>query len=735
MNLFELFVKIGVDDQASDHLSQLSGKLGSGLQTAAKIGTAAIAAAATGIGVLTYNAIQQYAEYEQLIGGVETLFKNNADTVKKYAENAYMTAGMDANRYMEVVTSFSASLISSLGNDTAAAAEYGNQALIDMADNANKMGTSMETIVATYQSLSRGNFAMLDNLKLGYGGTRAEMERLIADANAVKEANGEMADLSIDSFADMVEAIHIVQNEMGISGATAAEAAETISGSLMMTKAAWSNLVTGIANDNADFQELIDNFVESVSIAGENILPRVEIALNGVANLIDSLFPVIIERIPAIIEDILPKITTAAVKVVESLINGISQNSDSLMTTVVDTVMIIVNGIIDLLPEIVRLGLEVIVALANGIAQALPELVPAIVDVVFEIVDILTDPAVLENLVKAAVAINLAIASGIIKSIPTLIKKMPKLIKSLATYLSKAAVDLIKSGAQFVVNIIDGIVSKTADLIKSGVEIVINFVSGISSNVSSLISQGIIFVENIISGIVSKMQSVQDKGSELVQKIKDGISGRIGDILDQGIKIVTTLGDGISSVIGTVKTHGATMIANIVSGIAGAIGNITQKGKDIVNSFINGARSVISTVKDIGTNIVDGVWKGIQNAKSKFVSNVTKFFSGIVNSVKKVLGINSPSKVFATIGASMVEGLGLGWEKNFPAFNDNVVKSMNFDAGSIGISSFDNFANGNGGRNISSVSVTQNIYSEAKTAADLMQEAIYQQERAVLLGV
>ena len=274
MNLFELFVKIGVDDQASNKLQKITGQIGNGLKKAAKIGAAAVSIAAAGITALTTAAVKNYAEYEQLAGGVETLFKKSARKVMNYATAAYETAGLSANEYMATVTSFSASLLQGLEGDTEAAADYANQAIVDMADNANKMGTSIEMIQNAYQGFAKQNYTMLDNLKLGYGGTKTEMQRLIADANKVKEANGEMADLSIDSFADVTEAIHIMQEEMGIAGTTAKEASDTISGSLAAVKAQWNNLLTAISQgDGWDTGVYISNLIDTVSTAFKNLKP------------------------------------------------------------------------------------------------------------------------------------------------------------------------------------------------------------------------------------------------------------------------------------------------------------------------------------------------------------------------------------------------------------------------------------------------------------------------------
>ena len=331
MDVFDLVAKIRLDDseyesgvgKAKGTFSNLASGVKTGLATVVKVGAAAVSAGAAGITALTKIGIEGYAQYEQLTGGVETLFKESQNIVMGYAENAYKTAGMSANEYMETVTSFSASLIQSLDGDTAKAAEVGNMAITDMSDNANKMGTSMEMIQNAYNGFAKQNYTMLDNLKLGYGGTKEEMQRLIDDANRVKVANGEMADLSIDSFADVSEAIHIIQTEMGITGTTTREAATTIEGSLSMMKGAWQNLVVGMADENANMEVLINNFVESVATAAQNLLPRIEQTLIGIGQLITALAPVIAEALPQLVAAVLPALLQAAISLVTALVQGI----------------------------------------------------------------------------------------------------------------------------------------------------------------------------------------------------------------------------------------------------------------------------------------------------------------------------------------------------------------------------------------------------------------------------
>ena len=349
MNLFELFVKIGVDDQASGKLSELSGKLGNGLKNAAKIGTAAVGAAATGIAALTTAAVNNYAEYEQLVGGVETLFKQSADVVRQYAANAYKTAGMSANEYMETVTSFSASLLQSLDGDTAAAAEKANLAITDMSDNANKMGTSMEMIQNAYNGFAKQNYTMLDNLKLGYGGTKEEMQRLLDDA---EKLSGQKFNLS--SYGDIVDAIHVVQTEMGITGTTAKEAASTIQGSVGMMKSAWTNLVAGLADENADLEALTDNFITSVETAANNILPIVD-------RVITNLVSVLEEKGPDIVAGgakLLGKLAAGAIKAIPVIISSIPEIIDA-----------IIEGFKESDLDIIEIGADIVRGIWQGISS------------------------------------------------------------------------------------------------------------------------------------------------------------------------------------------------------------------------------------------------------------------------------------------------------------------------------------------------------------------------------
>lgn len=386
MNLLDLFVKISVQDEASENVETLSGKFKNGLAAAAKVGAAAVSAAATGISVLTKKALNNYAEYEQLVGGVDTLFKDSSAKVQEYAANAYKTAGLSANEYMDTVTSFSASLLQSLGGDTEAAADMANVAITDMSDNANKMGTDMASIQNAYQGFAKQNYTMLDNLKLGYGGTKEEMQRLIDDANALNAAQGKYTNYSIESYADIVSAIHDVQVEMGIYGTTADEASTTIQGSVSSMKAAWSNLLTGIADDNADFKTLIEQFVDSLVTVGENIIPRINIIIQGLTQLITEASQTIIPMAVQILLENLPSIVAAGMALIIALVSGILDNIDMLIDCVLEMVDVIVDKLIDNLPKLIDGGIRLIAALANGLIRAIPNLESKIPQIISSIV-------------------------------------------------------------------------------------------------------------------------------------------------------------------------------------------------------------------------------------------------------------------------------------------------------------------------------------------------------------
>lgn len=406
----------------------------------------AIKEAAAALVDLGKQSIMGFAEQEQLIGGVDTLFKESSAKVQQYANDAYKTAGLSANQYMETVTSFSASLLQSMGGDTAAAAQKADQAITDMSDNANKMGTDMTSIQNAYQGFAKANYTMLDNLKLGYGGTKEEMQRLLADAEKI---SGVKYDLS--SYADIVDAIHVVQTEMGITGTTATEAATTIQGSANAMKSAWSNLITGMSNENLDLDRLVQNVIDSVNTFADNLIPRLQIMLprfvQGLTQLISGMIPYVA---PAL-ELLLPPLVDG----VGGLVSGIVQVLPAAVEAITAVIPMLVEQLTILLPQIISAGVEIIAALASGIGENLPALIPAVVDAIITITEGLIDH--IDLLIIAAGQLIAGLAQGLIEAIPRLVVRLPEIIDAIVKGLLKGLAAIGEVGSQLVHGLFNGI--------------------------------------------------------------------------------------------------------------------------------------------------------------------------------------------------------------------------------------------------------------------------------------
>ena len=392
------------------------------------------------------QSIQGFAEQEQLIGGVDTLFKESSAQVQQYANNAYKTAGMSANQYMETVTSFSASLLQSLGGDTKAAAEKADQAITDMSDNINKMGSDAQSVQNAYQGFAKANYTMLDNLKLGYGGTKEEMQRLLTDAEKI---SGIKYDIS--SYADIVDAIHVVQTEMGITGTTAKEAATTIDGSVNSMKSAWSNLITGMSNENLDLDKLVQNVIDSVNTFADNLIPRLQIMLprfvQGLTQLISNMIPYVA---PAL-ELLLPPL----IEGIGGLVSGIVQALPMAVEAISAVIPMLVEQLTILLPQIISAGIEIIAALASGIGENLPTLIPAVVDAIITITEGLIDH--IDLLIIAAGQLIAGLAQGLIEAIPRLIGRLPEIISAIVNGLLKGMAAIGMVGQQLVEGLWNGI--------------------------------------------------------------------------------------------------------------------------------------------------------------------------------------------------------------------------------------------------------------------------------------
>ena len=578
-------------DETTDHAERKGSKL---LSTMAKIGTAAIAAGGAAVVAIGKQALSSYADYEQLVGGVDTLFKDSSAKVQEYAANAYKTAGLSANEYMDTVTSFSASLLQSLGGDTEAAADMANVAITDMSDNANKMGTDMASIQNAYQGFAKQNYTMLDNLKLGYGGTKEEMERLLADASKLSGKDFLWGEDGMGyGYAEIVEAIHVVQTEMGITGTTAKEASTTIQGSVSSMKSAWGNLLVGIADDNADFKTLTEQFVDSLVTVGKNIIPRISVILGGISQLVTSASTTIIPMVITTITDNLPALLQAAV----ALVGALGQ------------------GIIDSLPAITQAAIDIIFYLADSLIANLPTLIAGLLQVTMTIVQTLTSPEFLTQLVETAILLIMTLANGLIDAIPQLIAAVPLIIGNLLAAIIVELPNIIQMGIDLLFALIDGIIKCIPELVAAVPTLIIAFINGIVNNLDKIILAAPQIIVSLITGII----------------------GAIPELI--------------------------AAVPRVIAAIADTIRNYDWGG--------------------IGRNIVQGLKDGIAGMWDNIKNWFNEKVDSLVGGVKRILGIRSPSKVFAGIGGFMAEGLGEGFSDEFSSVKKDIESNMSFDAGTI----------------------------------------------------
>lgn len=530
-------------DAGAKSSSSFGSAFASGLGLVTKVTAAAVTTAAAGVTKLTQEAVSSFADYEQLVGGVETLFGTGGAGLEEYAASigktaseaaegyasliqaqelvmnnadmAFKTAGLSANEYMETVTSFSASLLQSTAGDTLLAAEIADQAIIDMADNANKMGTSMESIQNAYQGFAKQNYTMLDNLKLGYGGTKEEMERLLADASALSGI-----EYDISNLADVYNAIHVIQEEMGIAGTTADEAEGTISGSLASVGAAWKNLVAGMANPNADLGTLIDQLVQTGITALDNLMPTIEQALIGIASLITQITPIIVQMLPGLVDTLVPPLIDAAIQLLNALVEALPSILSIILEQIPTLFDLVVNTILTMLPIIIDLGLQLIMALADGLIQNLPTLIPAIVGVVMTMVEKLTEPDTLVQLINAALQLIIALAEGLLKAVPELLGKVPIILANLVEAIIKAAPVLAQAALELVLTLAAGIVDSLARLNEKGKEMIDAVKDGFWEKIESAKNWGKDMIENFISGIKEKWEKLKSTVTDLASTIK-----------------------------------------------------------------------------------------------------------------------------------------------------------------------------------------------------------------------
>lgn len=620
MNLFNLFVKIGADtsgaekgiDDVGKKTSSLGSKVSKGLGVTAKVVGAAVSAAAGGVAALATAATKSYGDYEQLVGGVETLFKESQGVVMEYANNAYKTAGLSANEYMETVTGFSASLLQSLGGDTEKAAKYADMAITDMSDNANKMGTDMSSIQYAYQGFAKQNYTMLDNLKLGYGGTKEEMERLLSDAQKLSGV-----EYDISSYADIVDAIHVVQTEMGITGTTAKEAATTIQGSVSAMKSAWKNLVVGIADDNQDFNKLVNNFVDSAVTAGNNIIPRIETSIKGIAKLVSSASQSIIPLAVDTIVNALPDVVSAGASLIGSLANAITNSLPTLVASAGDIVLELINGITAKSGDIVSSGATIVTDLAEGISEFAVNLIPAVTTLSYTLWEELTNPSTLSSIMGAALQIIMSLVEGLMEALPIILQSAPVIIGNLVAGLIVMLPQIINAGIEILMSLVNGILNAIPSLVAAIPTITMAIVNGILTNLDEIILAAIQITLSIAMGMIEAIPNMITQLPRIFLAIVNAFKGFNWSGI--GHDLLTGIWNGINDKVAWLKSK--------VQGVVDKIkGWFTGKDGFDEHSPSKWSKKVFQYVMDGGVNGIDAGMPGMMSAVGGAVDSIKNGF-------------------------------------------------------------------------------------------------------------
>lgn len=655
-----------INDSASESEGIL-GKVSNGIATFGKVMIGAIATASTAIGVYVKQSVDAYGEYEQLVGGVETLFGESSNKLMEYANKAYATAGLSANQYMEQATAFSASLLQSLSGDTDKAVEYSNMAITDMSDNANKMGTNIQMIQNAYQGFAKQNYMMLDNLKLGYGGTKTEMERLLADANEINRQQGIMTDYSIENLNDVIEAIHVVQQNIGITGTTALEASGTITGSMSAVRASWENLLVAMADESQDVGEILDILGQNIITMLGNLMPRFETIFSKIPQFIEDLAPILVQAIG----DLLPGLINGATALITGVINAIPQ----FIQLLVKAIPTIIQGFKDMFTSVKEQALPMLTDLASSFVEKIPEFMDSFVQICDSIAQTITDnfPQVLENLItglddlvnligenlpkfiEGGITILQGIAQGIADSLPMLIETIPQLVSDIANLINDNAPTILQSGIQIIWTLVEGIISAIPTLIENIPQIITAILDVWEA--FDWINLGTQLVTNIGNGILSMGEWIKTTASKIRDNIGNVIAELPSKLFTTGKNAITYLGNGISSLLLWV----------------------TSKGREIATSVFNTVKDNLSMQKlmEIGSNMVKGIWNGISSVYDWIMSKISGFAGAILNGIKGIFGIHSPSTVFRDeVGKNLALGIGEGFTDSMDKVTDDMTNAI-----------------------------------------------------------
>lgn len=612
-------------------------KLGSIAKTGLAVVGGSVAGVATAFGVMTKKALDSYASLEQNIGGVETLFKDSSQSVVDNAKKAYKTAGLSANAYMETVTSFSASLLQSLGGDTKKAADYADRAIIDMSDNANKMGTSMGLIQNAYQGFAKQNYTMLDNLKLGYGGTKEEMQRLVQDASKMTDVQKELG-VSVDgsslSFGNIVNAISVMQKHMGIAGTTSKEASETISGSISSMKGAFDNFLNGTGSPK--------ELAETMVTAGKNVIKGLSEIVPRLLETLPEVKQLVQENIvQAFSEDNVKQMVESGKNIIMSLISGMTDSLPNILPVALNLIQFTANTIISNVPILAQKGYEILDNIISGFISAIPTALPKVLDFIQGVGNKIAEAAPI--LIQKGFDLLGKLVEGIVQAIPILIAKVPIIISTFANVINDNFPTILAKGVGLLWELIKGIISAIPDLIANAPKIV-----------SAIVD--VIMAFNWLS-----------LGKNIITFFKNGISSMIGAVKNAGKSVYDAVKNAIVNLPSTLSNIGKTAISGFGNAIRSMIGTAKNAAIAVGNAVLSAIKSIPGKVVSIGKDIVTGLWNGISSMVGWITDKVMGFANSVLGGIKKALGIHSPSRVMRDeVGKMMALGMGIGFEKNIP---------------------------------------------------------------------
>ena len=709
MDLFDVAAKISLDtkgyerglDDASSKTSSFAEKLGNGLKTAAKVGAAALTAAATAATALGTAAVKAYSEYEQLVGGAKLMFGDAYDFIANKAQNAFATVQMSQNDYLRQVNGFATGLKTALGGNEKAAAQLADRIITAEADVVAATGASQEAIQNAFNGIMKSNYTMLDNLQIGIKPTKEGFQEVIDKVNEWNEANGRATNYQIDNLADAQSALVDYIEMVGMAGYANREASDTIQGSMAAAKAAWNNLLTGLADDEADLESLVDNVVETVSKAGENIIPRVEKVLDGIGKLIDKLLPKIVEKIPKLINKYLPKLIKSGAKIIASLISGITDDSDNLISTAQEAIRLIVDTITKSLPKLVKVGGNIVAEFIVGLSDMLPELADAALEMIQELLETLTDTSNLSKILDAVLTVIVKVAEKIVDALPTIIKAVMQVIEALVDFLTGDALpSIIEAGITLFTALIGALPEIIATIVEALPKIIDGILGAITENLQLIVDGGI----QLFTALIGELPQIIETIAGALPQIIDGILGAITEnlplIIQAGIQLFTALIEALPEIIAAIVPA----IPQIFDSIIGAIG---ENLPSIVDAGIS-----------IGASLAEGIWDGFINIATPFYDSMDEFIRGSAG-----IFSGAGSGLRSSSSGSTHGGGGGG-------FGGGIPKIPKRGAGFGGGMSTEGYNGNTGGINI-----TQNIYSQAMTAADIMEEALFRQREAILFGV